>query len=253
MQLGLFRMRRFLPQLCRLGMLCLLPAPLWARDERRGQAREYGWTGQVELDYDQSRSRTNALRTGFEMEWGNPSTWINLSGDLFTDPAGAASLTDDGYVTLELGYALYRNNDERLYVNAMLEVDPHSLLATRGWDLTPSVGVAWGLTEDWWIGGELGAVLATRPDDGNRTGYASLSLWITWLCGFTPSGTDSLSLGIWAASNEIPHDDNALFAEVEYRFDLTESLEATFALGTDPVSPWDHLGLYLTAGLTWSF
>jgi hypothetical protein len=126
-------------------------------------------------------------------------------------------------------------------------------LAEHGWDLNPKLGVAWGITEDWWIGGEIGAVLATSPDDGNRMGYASGTLWITWLCGFTPEETDSLSLGLWTAGNEIPRDDNALFIELEYTFDLTENLEASIGIGTDPISPWDHLGAYATAGIKWKF
>jgi hypothetical protein len=237
-----------------LGLaLLLLPMAASARDERRGRARESGWSGQLGLDYDQSRSRTNALHAGFEVEWGHPAAWINLSGDTYGDPTGHLNLKDDSYVTLELGYALYRNNDQRLYINAMLEAEPHSLLASRGWDLTPSLGVAWGVTKEWWIGGEAGAALATSPDEDNRIGYPYLALWVTWLCDFTPQGGDSLSVGIWLAGNEIPEDDNSFFAELEYAFDLTDSLEAKFGVGTDPVSPWDHLGLYVSAGLTWRF
>jgi len=224
-----------------------------AREPRRAQARENGWSGQVELDYDQSRSRTNALRAGFEVEWGTPEAWVNLSGDTFGDPAGKVNLRNDSYVTLELGYALYRNNEDRLYVNAMLEADPHSLLAGRGWDLSPSLGVAWGITKKWWVGGELGGALALNPDEGKRNGYPSLSLWVTWLCDLTPQGGDSLSLGVWIAGNEIPDDDNSLFAELEYAFDLTDHLEAKFGVGTDPISPWEPLGIYFSAGLTWRF
>ncbi len=236
-----------------VGVVLGLPMTLAAREERRGQARELGWSGQVELDYDQSRSRTNALRAGFEVEWGNPQAWVSLAGDAYGDPAGGFNAADDTYLTLELGRALYRNNAQRCYVNAVLEVEARSLLASGGGDLAPSLGVAWGVTESLWLGGELGAVLATAPDDGNRMGYAQLSLWATWLCDLTPQGGDAISLGIWMAGNEIPDDDNALFAELEYAFDLTDSVEAKFTLGTDPVSPWDHLGLYFSAGLTWRF
>jgi hypothetical protein len=235
-----------------LILLCIPPAAS-ARDERRARGREIGWSGQVELDYDQSRSRTNALRAGFEIEWGDSQTWINLAGDSYTGPDYHFNLRNDSYVTLELGYALYRNNDQRLYVNTMLDIEPHSLLAARGWDLSPALGVAWGITKEWWVGGELGAALALSPDEGNRNGYPSLSLWTTWLCDFTSKGGDSLSLGLWLAGNEIPGDDPQLFAEVEYAFDITEGLEMKLGLGTDPISPWDHLGLYFTAGLTWRF
>lgn len=251
---SIFRHQRLWPRAVRLGLLlACAPFSAEARDERRARGRENGWSGQVELDYDMSRSRTNALRAGFEVEWGNPESWINLAGDTYGDPAGKLNFQDDSYLTLELGYALYRNNRDRLYVNAMLDVDPHSLLSTRGWDLSPSMGVAWGITKEWWIGGELGASLATSPDEGNRNGYPSLSLWATWLCDFTPQGGDSLSLGLWLAGNEVPGDDNSVFAELEYAFGLTESLEAKFGVGTDPVSPWDHLGIYFSAGLTWRF
>lgn len=236
-------------------MLVTLACPLLlsARETHRNATHEPGLTTELLLDYDSSRARTNHTRAGFEVEWGTAQTWISLAGDMFTDFSHAIDLREDGYVTLQVGHALYRNNEQRLYWNAMLDIDPHSQLASRGWDLTPKLGVAWGMTEDWWIGGEAGAVLATSADEGNRMGYPSLSLWVTWLCGFTAKETDTLSLSLWAAGNEIPDEDNALFLELEYTFDLTENLEAAVGLGTDPISPWDHLGLYLTAGLKWTF
>ena len=231
----------------------LLASLSQGRDQFRSATHEPGLTTELLLDYDGSRARTNHTRAGFEVEWGTSENWLSLAGDLFSDLAHPIDLGDDGFITLQLGHALYRNNDERLYWNAILDIDPNSQLASIGWDLTPKLSVAWGLTEDWWIGGEFAGVLATRPDDGNRMGYASISLWLTWLCGFTDEETDTLSFSLWAASNEIPHDDNALFLELEYTFDLTEHLEACFSVGTDPISPWDHLGAYVSAGLRWTF
>jgi hypothetical protein len=162
-------------------------------------------------------------------------------------------LREDAYATLQLGHALYRNNDERLYFNATLDFDVHSQLSTHGGDFTPSLDVAKGLTEDWWIGGSLAAVLATAPDEGNRRGYPSLSLWVTYLCGWLPNESDSLSFNVWFAGNEQHGVDKALFISLEYQFNITDNLEASIGIGTDTSSPWDRVGVYGMAGLTWRF
>jgi hypothetical protein len=238
-----------------LALLCW-PCTIAAHAKERAHTNtthEAGWSSELRLDYDSSRARTSPLHLGCELEWGNAQTWISLTGDLYSNVDQRPNLQDDGYLTLQLGHALYRDNEQRLYINAMLDLEPHSILAEHGWDITPKLGLAWGITEDWWIGGEAAAILATHADDGNRTGYPSLSLWVNWLCGFTTAETDTLALSLWVAGNEIPDDDNALFLELEYTFDITEQLEASIGLGTDPISPWDHLGLYASAGLKYRF
>lgn len=236
------------------ALLCfaLLGEPALAADIIR-HPHQAGFTGSLGIDYDGSRYRTAAFDVSASAEWGSNKSWLNLSFDGFTDFKESWRLRSDAYATLELGHALYRNNDERLYLNATLDLDVHSQLAIHGGDITPSLDVAKGLTDDWWTGGSLAAVLATDPDEGNRRGYASLVLWTTYLCGWLPNESDSISLNIWAATNEEHGADRALFIATEYQFDLTDSLEASISLGTDPSSPWDHLGLYATAGLTWRF
>jgi hypothetical protein len=97
----------------------------------------------------------------------------------------------------------------------------------------------------------VAGVFATRPDEGNRIGYGSLTVWTTWLCALLPNESDSLSLGIWAATNEQHGVDRALFISLEYEFDLTENLEVSLGLGTDPSSPWEQVGVYGVAGLRW--
>lgn len=245
---GSSRLLRFM-----VWMACGTALTATARDERRARHPEAGWSGQIELDYDQSRARTSVMRAGFEVEWGSPQRWVSLSGDFFGELDPKVNLPEDGYVALELGQALYRNNDQRKYVNAILSIEPHSLLASQGWDLAPSLGAAWGLTSQWWVGGEVGGVLATAPDQGNRSGYPQLSLWVTWLCHDPSQKDDALSLGLWVAGNEIPQDDSCLFMELEYSFAVGGTIEAKLALGTDPVSPWEPLGVYLRAGLSWHF
>lgn len=244
----------------RLPARCLLTAALCssaslaeARDPLKETDRDEGWSGEFSVDYDGSRSRTNTFHAGLEVQWSTPRAWVSLSGDTYSDLSTPLDLRHDSYATLQLGYALYKNNEERLYWNAKLDLDPHSLLASRGWDITPSLDVAYGLTEDWWIGYDVGVVLATRPDEGDHAGFLSQTFWIYWLCGFTPDGTDNLSLSLWAAGNEVPGGDHNLFAELEYTFDVTEKLEASIGVGTDIMSQWDHLGVYFSAGLKWSF
>lgn len=232
-------------------LMLWLAAPAHAR--RAWDKHEAGLSVDVSLDYDGSRNRTSAMHLGAEVEWGTNESWISLSADTFSDLNSDWGLTRDGYATLELGKALWRDNDERLYINASVEIDAHSYPASTGWDVTPELSLAKGLTEDWWIGGSLAGTFATSPDEGNRIGYGSLTLWVTWLCGFMPDEEDSLSLSVWAATNEEPGADKALFISLEYEFDLTDSLEASFGIGTDPSSPWDHLGVYGMAGLRWSF
>ena len=233
--------------------LCGVIGSAHARDPLKETDRKDGWSGDFSLDYDGSRARTNTLHAGLEAQWSTPRAWISLSGDTYSDLASSPDFRKDSYATLQLGYALYKNNEERLYWNAKLEIDPHSQLASRGWDLAPSMDVAYGLTEDWWIGCDVGAVLSTRPDEGDHAGFLSQTLWIYWLCGFTAEETDALSLSLWAAGNEVPGGDHNLFAELEYTFDLTDNLEAAIGVGTDIMSQWDHLGVYFSAGLKWSF
>ncbi len=236
-----------------LGVIATQTPTVAARDLLKDAERSNGLSSVFSLDYDESRSRTNVFHAGMEVEWGTPKAWISLSGDTYSDLASSIDLKCDSYVTLQLGYALYRSNTERLYWNAKLDLDPHSQIASRGWDITPALSFVWGITDDWWIGYDIGASLATSPDAGDHAGYVSHSLWVYWLCGFTPAATDSLSLSLWAAGNETPGGNKNLFAEMEYTFDLTESWEASFGVGTDIMTQWDHLGIYFTGGVKLRF
>lgn len=216
------------------------------------QIRE-GASYTLDVDYDGSRARTSALRFGAEAQWGDDNLWLSLALDTYSDLNSQWDWKEDLYGGLEAGWALHRDNDTRWYVNLTLTVEGPSVLSEKGIDLTPELNTAYGITEDWWIGGALGGVLATAPEEGNRVGYAYTTLWVTWLTGWLPDGSDSLSLNVWAATNEIPDDDKALFISLEYEFDIGDSWDATLGLGTDPVSPWDHLGIYATAGLRYRF
>ena len=68
-----------------------------------------------------------------------------------------------------------------------------------------------------------------------------------------PDESDAISLSIWGATNEDTEADKALFITLEYDFDLADDWEVNLGLGTDPSSPWDHLGVYWTAGIMWRF
>ena len=221
---------------------------------RRAWAKhESGLSVDIDLDYDGSRHRTNAFHFGTEVEWGNLEEWVSLSFDTYSDFKSGWRMRQDAYSTLELGKALWRDNDARLYINASVEIDAHSYLASTGWDISPEVAFVKGLNDDWWVGATISGSFATSPDEGYLAGYGSLSLWATWLCGWMPDEEDSLSLSIWMATNEDPDAGRALFIGLEYEFDLTESVQATVGVGTDPYTPWDHLGAYASAGLRWSF
>ncbi len=210
---------------------------------------EAGFSSSIGLDYDGSRHRTACWDFAAAAEWGTKEYWLNLSLDAFSDFKSDWRLRGSSYATLQLGKALYRNNDDRLYVNATFDVDVHSQQASQGGELTPEINVAKGLTADWWIGGSLGAVLATAPNAGNRQGYGSLALWVTYLSGWLPNETDSISLNLWTADNETPGAGNALFLSLGYQFSLSDHWEANIGIGTDPLSPWDHLGVYGLAGI----
>ena len=212
-----------------------------------------GLSGALEIDYDGSRFRTDALRYAVELEWGGKEQWINVLLETYTSLSRVLAIRHEAFATVTLGTALWRDNDARFYVNATLDVDVPSVLASRGVDFTPEINFAKGITEDWWVGGSVSAVLSSSPDPGNRQGYASATLWLYWACGWLPNGSDSLTLSVWAATNEVPGDDNALFVSLEYAFDITDDLEATVGIGTDIISPWDHLGVYATASLSWRF
>lgn len=220
---------------------------------RAWDQHEPGLSGALDFDYDGGRGRTTAFHFGPEVEWGTKEFWINLSLDTYTDFKRSWTFTTDTFATLEFGKALWRDNDARLYINATLQFDAHSYLATQGGDITPEINLAKGITADWWIGGAVNGVFATDPDIGERGGYGALTLWTRWLCGLLPNQSDSIALSLWAATNEARYSQNALFISLEYQFDLTDKLEAKLGLGTDPLTPWDHHGLYGIAGLTWKW
>ena len=217
---------------------------------RAWDQHEPGLSFALDLDYDGSRARTSAFHFGPEVEWGTREFWINLSADTYTDFQRGWRFRSDTFATLEIGKALWRDNDARLYINAKLEFDAHSYLAMQGGDISPEINLAKGLTPDWWIGGAVSGAFATDPDPGERAGYGSITLWLRWLCCLLPNESDSIALSVWGATNEVRYSQNALFISLEYEFDLSEKLQAKVGLGTDPVTPWDHLGLYGTAGLT---
>jgi len=239
-------------RLCAWVVVCLAAGALHAVESVK-HPHQAGFSGSLGFDYDGSRYRNSAFGLNAEVEWGNSETWITLSLDAYSDFSSQWRFRSETYATLELGHALYRNNDTRLYVNASLELDAHSRLATRGGDVSPALDLAKGLTEDWWIGGSIGAVLAMNPDEGYRRGYGSVSLWVTYLSGWLPDESDSISLSISGATNEDTEADKALFITLEYDFDIADDWEVNLGLGTDPSSPWDHLGVYATAGITWRF
>jgi len=234
-----------------LGIILVFGAASPSHARRAWDKHEPGLTLEMDLDYDGSRARTNAFHFGPEIEWGTKEFWINLSLDTYTDFQSGWRFRSDVFSTLECGKALWRDDDARLYINATLQLDAHSYLAMQGGDITPEINIAKGITKDWWIGGAVNGVFATDPDPGDRAGYGSLTLWLRWLCGWLPDESDSIALSVWAATNEVRYSENALFISLEYQFDLTEKLEAKVGIGTDPYTPWDHLGIYGTAGLTW--
>ena len=236
----------------RLLIFLVTASGVFAADSVR-HPHEEGLTGLVTIDYDGSRFRTNAMHLGTEIEWGGKENWLSLSLDTYTDFSSAWRLRGDGFATLEFGHAFYRNNETRTYVNGTLQLDAHSVLSTHGGDITPEINIAKGITEDFWIGGNVGGVFATAPDEGNRRGYGYVTLWTTYLCGWLPNESDSINLSIWAATNEEYDVDKALFISVEYEFDITDSLEGSIGLGTDPSTPWEKQGLYAMAGLIWRF
>ena len=236
--------------LCLLAWL-LCSCCIFARPDALRRSGDESWNTSLVFDYDTSRFRTNAWHLGAEIEWGSWEQWVQLELDTYSSFQHAWQLRSDSYATLELGKALHRDNTQRVYVNAMLSLDAHSQLSRYGGDITPQVEVVWGITKEWWMGANLGAVLATSPEEDVKRGYLSGNVWVSWQAGWLED--DALSLNLWAAGNEIPDDDKVLFIEMDYTFSLTESLELSLGCGTDPISPWDHLGFFGTAGLRWTF
>jgi hypothetical protein len=234
-----------------LALLWLTAVPLQAVLPALRRSGDDEWQTSLLFDYDTSRFRTNAWHFGSEIQWGSWDRWIQLELDTFSSFQNAWNLRSDSYATLELGHALHRDKDRQIYINGKLRVDAHSQLSRYGGDVTPQVEIVWGINDDLWMGADIGAVLATAPEEDVKRGYLSGNVWIAWLCGWQED--DSLSLNVWAAGNEIPQDDKVLFIEMEYSFALSESLQATVGLGTDPISPWDTLGIWGTAGLQWFF
>jgi FAD/FMN-containing dehydrogenase len=187
------------------------------------------------------------------VQWGDDSRWLSLALDTFTDGGSAWDWREELYPALEAGWALHRDNETHWYVNATFSVEGPSVLSEKGIDLSPELNTAYGLSDDWWIGAALGGVFASSAEEGNRVGYGYITLWVVWLTAWLPNESDSLAFNLWAATNEIPDDDDALFLSLEYEFDLNDALDGVIGIGTDPISPWDHLGVYATAGLRWRF
>jgi hypothetical protein len=217
------------------------------------QLRRDGWSQTLSLDYDGSRFRTSAVHVGAELEWGSQELWASLNFDTYTGEQSNWRLRTDSFATLQLGRALHRDNAARLYLNATINIDFHSVLASQGGDLTPEINAAWGINDEWWLGGNLGGVFATDPDEGYRRGYGYATAWLYWNSCWTPNEEDAWTLSIWAANNEDSEADNALFISLEYEFDVTETMSVNLGIGTDPISPWDHQGIFGTLGLIWRF
>ncbi|MCE9519525.1 MAG: hypothetical protein K8R87_08235, partial [Verrucomicrobia bacterium] len=128
-----------------------------------------------------------------------------------------------------------------------------SQLADKGIDITPEISLAKGLTRDWWIGGELAGVISTSHNEGNRQGYIALTAWALWFSRWLPNETDAFKLSVWAATNEVPEDSNALSISLDYEFDISDHLEAVVGVGVEPYSSSGNHGAYLAAGLRWQF
>jgi hypothetical protein len=220
-----------------------------AAEEEVEEDDEPEWTTTLLVDYDTSRFRTNAYHAGIELAWGTTDFWLQLELDTYSSFKQSWDLRSDSFATLEIGQTLYE--EEAFTLVTTLRLDAHSQLSTQGGDVTPEVEAQLQLAEDWELHVSLGAVLATAPEEDVKRGFLSGNIWLGYSCGWLEE--DELSLNIWAAGNEIPSDDKVLFIELEYTFAATEKLEVSLGLGTDPISPWDHLGLYGTAGLRWSF
>ena len=234
-------------------LLIIAGTPAFAQMPRHRDHQSEGWKWETSVDYDSSRFRTSAFSYGIEAEWGTPKFWASLSLDTYTDFKSHWDVKYDLYSTLSLGAPIHRDKKKRFFINVSLDVDGPSLLAERGLDLTPEINLAKGLTKDWWVGGALSAVLSTAPDEGNRAGYGSLTLWVTWLCKWLPNESDSIGLSMWAATNEVPGSDNALFFGLDYDFDISAQLGLNLGIGTDVSSPWERQGVYATALITWRF
>jgi hypothetical protein len=224
---------------------------LQARPDALRRSGDESWSTSLLFDYDTSRFRTSAWHLGTEIEYGSWEQWAQLELDTYSSFNAPWDLRSDSYATLQFGRALHRDKERRLFINATLSVDVRSRLSSYGGDVTPQAEVVWGISEDWWVGGNIGGVLATAPEEDVKRGYLSGNVWVSWQAGWLSD--DALSLNIWAAGNEIPQDDKVLFVELEYTFSVSDSLDITVGCGTDPISPWDHLGFFGTAGLRWTF
>ena len=212
-----------------------------------------GFSTDVSFDYDGSRSRTAAFRGGMEIDWRGDKTWLELELDTYTDFKSKWAFNHDVYAGIATGIVIYKSHEERLYINAKLSLSGPSQLADTGVDITAEVSVAKGLTKDWWLGGELARVVSTSHNLGSDSGYISLTTWAMWFSRWLPNESDAFKLSMWAATNEVRGAGNALFFSLTYEFDLTDQLETSIGIGTDPYSPWERLGFYATAGLRWRF
>lgn len=212
-----------------------------------------GFSGDVTFDYDGSRHRTAAMHGGIGVEWAGESFWTKLDFDTYSDFSRHWALKDDAYGALGFGAAIYKDHKERLYINAVLDISGPSQLADKGIDIAPKITITKGLNKDWWLGGDIEGVISTSRNTGDRAGYFSLTAWAMWFSRWLPNDSDAFKFSVWAATNEVPKDDNALFLSLEYEFDITDSLDASVGIGTDPSSPWEHKGVFATAGLRWSF
>jgi len=212
-----------------------------------------GFSTDISFDYDGSRARTAAMRGGMEIDWRGDKTWIELELVTYTDFNSKWDFNHDVYAGIATGIVIYKSHEERLYINAKLSLNGPSQLADKGVDITAEVSVAKGLTKDCWLGGELARVISTSRNVGDYSGYISLTAWAMWFSRWLPNESDAFKLSMWAATNEVPGAGNALFFSLTYEFDINDQLDASIGIGTDPYSPWEHLGFYATAGLRWRF
>ena len=223
--------------------------------------------GSFQFDYDGSRGSDALFRASTEIELGDWDRWFRFSLDTYTGTSGSWDASEDVFASVEIGHSLLRDHDHRLYLNGALQLDLPSLLSSSGMDLNPQLGLAWGIAPDVWLGAELGTTFSTSRDPGmSSDGYPFANIWLVWFPGGNPDEEsdesdaatsplqgNSLTLNFWLPSTDRTEvDSSSTTVGIEYRFGLTESIEAQ--IGSSVALAGDEKGMVSGSfGLRWNF
>ncbi len=239
------------------SLLCLALAfsgSIVARDAIK-EANETGFSVLMGSDYDGSLHRTSKWEWSLGVEYAEAEHWsVGLGARTFSDLSHSHDLRDEAQWFSNFEWTAYASENRHVILETFLSVEgPSTLGAHHGLDLTPGLKLEVTCTKTLRVGFAGGAILATEPQHGNRTGYEFVSLWAKHWTKWLSNKSDTLGLSFYGATDETPGYGGEMSLLFGYDFDFSSHCSASFGIGKELKSPYPHEGLYLSGGLNWRF